>query len=122
MNTGCRFPGRAVEILRIAKDVRVGELVFPSAKANRPLSGMAMEILLRRMGIEDATVHGFRSSFRDWVGDETPFPLLPKVYGDKLECSSQKSAPIPISISCRLSRHPQNTLPSFGHLHLSGCP
>jgi integrase len=37
------------------------------------LSGMAMAMLLRRMEV-DATVHGFRSSFRDWAGDETDHP------------------------------------------------
>ena len=31
-------------------------------------------MLLRRLKIENATVHGFRSSFRDWCGDETSFP------------------------------------------------
>ena len=35
---------------------------------------MAMEMLLRRMKVTDATVHGFRSSFRDWAGDKTSFP------------------------------------------------
>ena len=33
-----------------------------------------MEMLLRRMKVTDATVHGFRSSFRDWCGDKTRFP------------------------------------------------
>jgi integrase len=35
---------------------------------------MSMEMILRRMKVEDATMHGFRSSFRDWVGNETNFP------------------------------------------------
>lgn len=39
-----------------------------------PISNMAMEMLLRRMDQDDYTVHGFRSSFRDWVGEETEFP------------------------------------------------
>lgn len=47
--------------------------VFPGAKRDRPLSPMAMSMLLRRMRRE-ITVHGFRSSFRDWVGEETNFP------------------------------------------------
>ena len=33
-----------------------------------------MEMLLRRMKAKDCTVHGFRSSFRDWCGDKTSFP------------------------------------------------
>lgn len=39
-----------------------------------PISNMAMEMLLRRMDQDDFTVHGFRSSFRDWAGEETEFP------------------------------------------------
>lgn len=35
---------------------------------------MAMLMLLRRMKVEGITVHGFRSSFRDWCGDKTTFP------------------------------------------------
>ena len=34
---------------------------------------MAMEMLLRRMKVNDVTVHGFRSTFRDWCGDKTDF-------------------------------------------------
>lgn len=37
-------------------------------------SNMAMSMLLRRMGRQDITVHGFRSTFRDWAGDATDFP------------------------------------------------
>lgn len=33
-----------------------------------------MLMLLRRMGREDITVHGFRSAFRDWAGETTSFP------------------------------------------------
>ena len=38
------------------------------------MSNMGMDMLLRRMDHDDYTVHGFRSSFRDWVGEETEFP------------------------------------------------
>lgn len=37
-------------------------------------SNMAMSMLLRRMKRDDVTVHGFRSTFRDWAGDATSFP------------------------------------------------
>ena len=52
---------------------------------------MAMEMLLRRMDQDAATVHGFRSAFRDWAGNETHFPrevaeaALAHVVGDKAE-------------------------------------
>ena len=48
-------------------------------------------MMLRRMKIEDATVHGFRSSFRDWAGNVSNFPrevtetALAHVIGDKAE-------------------------------------
>jgi len=35
---------------------------------------MALVMVMRRMKMEDATVHGFRSSFRDWAGEATSFP------------------------------------------------
>ena len=48
--------------------------VFPSGQPDRPLSGMSMAMLLRRMNMMKITVHGFRSAFRDWVGETTSFP------------------------------------------------
>jgi len=48
------------------------ELVFAVAGAAR--SNMAMAMLLRRMNFGHITVHGFRSTFRDWAGDATSFP------------------------------------------------
>ena len=47
--------------------------VFPGKSADKPLSSMAFEMLLRRMKLE-VTTHGFRSSFRDWAGEATKFP------------------------------------------------
>jgi integrase len=54
--------------------IRQGEFVFPGGKAGRPLSNMSMLMLLRRMGRDDLTIHGFRSSFRDWAAERTGFP------------------------------------------------
>ena len=57
---------------------------------------MAMDMLLRRMNV-DVTVHGFRSSFRDWAGNETPSPrevvetALAHVIGDKAEQAYRRS-------------------------------
>ena len=48
--------------------------VFPTALPSRPLSNMAMAMVLRRMDRGDLTVHGFRSTFRDWVGETTAMP------------------------------------------------
>ena len=46
--------------------------IFTGSKG-RSLSNMAMSMLLRRMGQDDITVHGFRSTFRDWAGEMTGF-------------------------------------------------
>jgi integrase len=48
--------------------------VFPGGRSGRPLSNMAMLKLLERMGRDDLTVHGFRSTFRDWAAERTNFP------------------------------------------------
>lgn len=50
-----------------------GGYLFPGDQRGEPLSYMAMLMLLRRMGVT-VTVHGFRSTFRDWAGDRTAFP------------------------------------------------
>ncbi len=82
---------RAVEIVVQMQLHAQSEYVFPGRDANKPLSQMSMMMLLRRMKILDVTVHGFRSSFRDWAGDETEHPrdlvelCLGHTVGDKVE-------------------------------------
>jgi hypothetical protein len=77
-------------VLAEAKKARTGEFVFPGSGAARPLSVMAMEMVLRRMHLDVLTVHGFRSAFRDWAGNETHFlrevteAALAHVIGDGL--------------------------------------
>lgn len=65
---------RTLEILNAAEKVRTSDFVFPGQRRGRPLSSSALEMLLRRMKAGEVTTHGFRSSFRDWVGEETAFP------------------------------------------------
>ena len=60
---------RAVEIVERMAEIRTGDLVFAGQRRRRPLSGAAMGA-----PVSGATVHGFRSSFRDWAGEETSFP------------------------------------------------
>ena len=65
-------------------------LIFPSARRGKPLSDMTLSAVLRRMKV-DATVHGFRSSFKDWATEATSFPnelseaAIAHVTGDKTE-------------------------------------
>jgi integrase len=64
---------RAVAILKRLAEIRTGDFVFPGRRKNRPLWDMAMNWMLRQVKADGATVHGFRSSFRDWCGNETHF-------------------------------------------------
>jgi len=59
--------------LRPADDDKGAAFLFPGAREGRPLSGMAMLMLLRRMERGDLTAHGFRSSFRDWAAERTSY-------------------------------------------------
>jgi integrase len=87
---------RAVAIPEKLATAKTGEFVFPGNKRG-PLSSMSMVMLLRRMGHGDITVHGFRSAFRDWAGDQTSFPRevaeaeLAHVAGDATERAYRRS-------------------------------
>jgi integrase len=88
---------RAIAILRQLEKLKAGDFVFAGQARNKPLSNMAMEMVMRRMKIENATVHGFRSSFRDWAGNVSSFPrevvetALAHVIGDKAEQAYRRS-------------------------------
>jgi len=63
----------AASVIETMKALSEGEFVFPGSKANKPLFNMAMLKLLGRMGRHDLTVHGFRSTFKDWATEEASF-------------------------------------------------
>jgi integrase len=87
---------RAVAILREMEAARAGDYVFPGQRSGRPLSRLGFEMLLRRIQ-SPYTAHGFRSSFRDWAGNETHFPrelaehALAHVIGDRAEQAYRRS-------------------------------
>jgi integrase len=70
--------------------------LFPGGKPRRPLSNMAMLQLLKRMKRDDLTVHGFRSTFRDWAAERTGFQneviemALAHAVGDKVEAAYRR--------------------------------
>ena len=82
---------RAIAILEALAAAKTGEYVFPGQRLGKPLSSMAMEMVLRRTKAHGVTVHGFRSSFRDWCGEVSTFPsevaeaALAHVAGDQTE-------------------------------------
>jgi integrase len=57
-----------------ATEKPAGGLVFPGGKTDRPLSDVALAKALRVAGAGDFTVHGMRSTFRDWAAESTAFP------------------------------------------------
>jgi integrase len=65
----------AIEVFRRATELRRAgcDFIFQGMSAKRPMSDMTMLKVLRDMDLS-VTVHGFRSSFRDWVAEETAFP------------------------------------------------
>jgi integrase len=87
----------ALKVVETLSKVRTCDLVFPSPRGNRPLSHVAMAKVLTRLGVAAATVHGFRSAFRDWAGNETNFPrevaeaALSHIVGDKAEQAYRRS-------------------------------
>jgi integrase len=69
----------------------INAYVFPGPRAGKPLSNMAFLMLLRRMGIVDLTVHGFRATFKTWASERTSIQneiveaALAHIVGDKVE-------------------------------------
>ena len=86
-----------LELLRglDAEKAKLSDPVFPSSKGGKPLSSMAMAMLLRRMG-SAVTAHGFRSAFRDWASETTGFPhevcemALAHTIGNKAEAAYRR--------------------------------
>jgi integrase len=62
---------QALAVLRRLKGRRVNDVVFSGQRPGRALSNMALLMMLRRMGRENLTAHGFRSTFRDWTAERT---------------------------------------------------
>jgi integrase len=96
------LPARALEILSEMKGLcangqeKIEDFIFPGAKPGKSLSNMAMDMLLRRMN-SDVTVHGFRSTFRDWASERTNFPnevmemALAHTISSKVEAAYRRS-------------------------------
>lgn len=88
--------GRALEILDGMKRLGAEGLVFPGARSGKPLSDTTMTAVLKRMGWDGLTVHGFRSTFRDWAAECTAFPrevceqALAHALADKVEAAYRR--------------------------------
>lgn len=71
-------------------------LIFPGMKEGKALSDMSLTAVLRRMDRGDLTMHGFRSTFRDWAAETTDYPhemqemALAHTVGDKVEAAYRR--------------------------------
>ena len=91
---------RALVLLREMQSLRAADepspYVFPGGRRNKPLSENAMLAVLKRMGRAGLTVHGFRSTFRDWAAERTNYPrevcemALAHTVGDKVEAAYRR--------------------------------
>ena len=79
------------------RDAGNGDLVFPGQKTGKPLSDVALSKALHlAAGTKDVTVHGLRSTFRDWAAEETDYPrevaemALAHAIGDKVEAAYRR--------------------------------
>ena len=86
--------GAALAVLKQMHELRENSFVFPGRR-RAMMSNMAMDMLLRRTG-RNVTVHGFRSTFKDWASEKTNFPnevseaALAHVVGDKVEAAYRR--------------------------------
>jgi len=87
---------RTLQLLRSLPREDGNPFVFIGSRAGGGLSNMAMATLLKRMGRDEITVHGFRSTFRDWAAERTNYPnhvvemALAHVIGDKVEAAYRR--------------------------------
>ncbi|RQS74631.1 site-specific integrase [Burkholderia sp. Bp8977] len=87
---------RAAQIVKELRSVHASSFLFPGRSLEKPLSNMAMLALLKRMGRGDLTVHGFRSTFRDWSSELTGYPrevaeaALAHAVGDQVEAAYRR--------------------------------
>lgn len=91
-----RIPLSEAAVSLLGRLPRQGHLVFPGHVQDRPFSNTALPFLLRRLGRGDITIHGFRSSFRDWGAEQTAYPnellevALAHTVGDKVEAAYRR--------------------------------
>ena len=87
----------SARVLALSRKVSIvgSDFIFPG-RGNGPLSHTVMQLTLKRMGYTDYTVHGFRSTFRDWAAERTNYPAevvemaLAHAVGNKVEAACRR--------------------------------
>jgi hypothetical protein len=104
-------------LISLGSQSQFGDRFFRTAVGHRdnwPMSNTAMLSVLIRLGVK-VTVHGFRSTFRDWAGDKTHFPrdviemALAHAVGDDLGLSRQRlPGELALKTAARCRQHHPN--------------
>lgn len=87
---------RAIELLQKLPREKGNAYIFAGGRKGTSISNMAMDAVRRRMEREDFTVHGFRSTFRDWAAERTAYPnhvaemALAHTIGNKVEAAYRR--------------------------------
>lgn len=66
--------GAALRVLRAAEAFRQNDLIFPGFRGGRPLGQAYLLDVIQRIAQRRITLHGFRSTFRDWAAERTSYP------------------------------------------------
>ena len=61
----------AISVLKTVREIRQSDYVFAGFKPGRPIGGDALRELIKKLAGADVTVHGLRSTFRDWAAEQT---------------------------------------------------
>jgi integrase len=91
-----RVPLAGAAMALLERMPRQGGLIFPAQGAERQLRTNSMTDLVRRMGHAALTVHGFRSTFRDWGAEQTAYPnellevALAHIVSDRTEAAYRR--------------------------------
>jgi len=86
----------AIAVLAEMRKVQMSSYIFPGFRPGHPLSPVSMLRVLDRLGFDGVTVHGFRSTFRDWAAERTSFArevaeaALAHIRGDETERAYQR--------------------------------
>lgn len=94
----------AVALLKTLPRFKDNNFVFPAPRGGQ-LSDMSLTAVLKRMGRNDLTQHGFRSTFREWAGETTNYPreviehALAHQLADKAEAAYQRGTLWPKRVS-----------------------
>jgi integrase len=86
----------ALAVINQMQEIRTNAYVFPGQGGMKPLGEVAIWRLLRAMGRGELTMHGMRSTFRDWAAERTNFPrevaelALAHAVGDATERAYQR--------------------------------